>query len=96
MLQSKPLSEVEYDDLLEFLHEGREEGVRLDYKQEWGSDIAKDTCAMANAQGGTILIGVKERRRACRGKVMEAVTSRTRDGGVMRFPSAGTGRRFPD
>lgn len=73
MFESKPLSEIDYEELSEFLHESREEGVRLDYKQEWGSEIAKDACGMANAQGGTILVGIKERRREGRGGVKLAV-----------------------
>lgn len=73
MFESKPLSEIDYNDLSEFLREGREEGVRLDYKQEWGSDIAKDVCGMANTQGGTILVGIKERRREGRGGAKLAV-----------------------
>jgi hypothetical protein len=63
MVESGPLHEVDFDDLREFLREGREEGVRLDYKQEWEDEIPKDACALANTFGGSILVGVKELRR---------------------------------
>lgn len=63
MVESGPLHEVDFDDLQDFLREGREEGVRLDYKQEWEGEIPKDACALANTFGGSILVGVKELRR---------------------------------
>ena len=60
MLQSKPLNEITIADVRAFINEGHRESEILDYKGPWPSDLAKVIAAMANTQGGLILIGVPE------------------------------------
>ena len=60
MFGDKALHEVEHADLVAFLAESRDEGVRLDYKEEWTPKIVVNACAFANTYGGYILYGVKE------------------------------------
>ena len=62
MYEGKPLSEVTYQDILEFLELDRAEAEDLDYKQEWHDKHVRTVCAMANTAGGDLLVGVKERR----------------------------------
>ena len=60
MFGDKALHEVGYEDLLSFLAEGREEGVRLDYKREWTPKVVGNACAFANTYSVYILYGVEE------------------------------------
>lgn len=60
MFGGKQLHEIGYEELAIFLEESREEGVRLDYKEQWTSKIVSNACAFANTYGGYILYGVKE------------------------------------
>lgn len=48
------------NEILQFLREG--EGQRLEFKESASSakDIAKEICAFANSNGGTLIIGVTE------------------------------------
>lgn len=62
MFEAKPLSEVNYNDLEEFLALRRAEGEDLDYKQAWDDKIVRDVSAMANTAGGDLLVGVQEER----------------------------------
>jgi len=63
MLFSKRIDEITYEDVLAFCKESHEEGIRLDYKADWPSDLAKVMAAMANTFGGLILVGVDEEDR---------------------------------
>jgi hypothetical protein len=60
MFGDKQLHEVGYDELKAFLAEGREEGVRLDYKSSWTNRIIETACAFANTYGGHLVYGIKE------------------------------------
>lgn len=60
MFGNKALHEVKHPDLIAFLMESRDEGVRLDYKEQWTDKIVVNACAFANTYGGYILYGVKE------------------------------------
>lgn len=55
------LSDLSYQDVKGFLDQKIAESVYLDYKADIGDgkDIPKDVAAMANAQGGVLIIGVK-------------------------------------
>lgn len=55
-----PISDVDFAAIERFCKEEREEGLDLDYKSDWESDLANVLCAMANVQGGIVLIGVEE------------------------------------
>lgn len=64
---SKPLGELNEDDLRELVNRKLREYAHLDYKREmydhgWDGkkDLLGDITAMANARGGYILIGVEE------------------------------------
>lgn len=54
-LQRKTFADVEA-----FLREDLAEGVRLDYKRDFPGNLEKVIAAMANTEGGVILIGVDE------------------------------------
>ena len=62
MYEGKPLSEITYEDLVEFLELDRAEAEDLDYKQAWHDKYIRTVCAMANTAGGDLLVGVGERR----------------------------------
>jgi len=62
MFEGKPLSEVTYRDLVEFLELRCAEGEDLDYKQEWHDRYIRTVCAMANMAGGDLLVGVGVKR----------------------------------
>jgi hypothetical protein len=59
-LWTKPLKDVTFEDVKEFVAQGIPEGSRLEYKQDDTKNISKEICAFANTQGGLILIGVEE------------------------------------
>lgn len=54
------LSEKTFDDVKAFLAQDLPEGVRLDYKAAFPSNLAKTMASMANTEGGLILVGVAE------------------------------------
>jgi len=66
MLTRQSLEAIRYEDIEALTASGEAENVSLDYKQEiTGSDhdkaeLAKDVSAMANSQGGDLVIGVAE------------------------------------
>ena len=66
----KPIEDVTYEDVLELLEEliaeGNEEQARLELKEEMpkGKDLAETVAAMANAEGGRLIIGVRDRKHA--------------------------------
>jgi predicted HTH transcriptional regulator len=51
------------DDVFALAHRGIGESLTLDYKQKLSGkrrDLAADVCALANTQGGTLVVGVKD------------------------------------
>lgn len=52
---------MDVDELLMLIKEGENE--RVEFKRTAGSEIAREVCAMANAEGGYILIGVDDSGR---------------------------------
>lgn len=58
---NKPFSEIGYTDILYLKESNIREEQCLDYKRQLDKDdIAHDACAMANAEGGYIIIGIAE------------------------------------
>jgi hypothetical protein len=63
----KPISELVYDDIEGLTSSGEHESVCLDYKQLISgserdkAELAKDISALANSQGGYLIIGIEER-----------------------------------
>lgn len=53
-------NEITYQDIDSFCSLGIPEGSRLEYKRELNWDITKTIAAMANADGGLILVGVSD------------------------------------
>jgi len=60
MIFSKPIAELNIEDIKNFCQSGIKEGFVLDYKRDFPKDLAKSICAFANTFGGTILIGIEE------------------------------------
>ncbi len=54
------LEEKNYEDLIGFLQVGLREGIRLDYKEDFPRNLEKTISAMANTEGGLVLVGVAE------------------------------------
>ena len=54
------LADKTYDDLITFLQTDLPEGLRLDYKSNFPSKLEKTLAAMANTEGGVVLVGVEE------------------------------------
>jgi hypothetical protein len=58
----KPLKQIEADDIQSLLDRNEREGQYLEYKlKESKEGITTDICAMANAQGGYIILGISEK-----------------------------------
>jgi len=49
---------MKYSDLLDIIKTG--EGYTLEFKESINSNLGKSICAFANAQGGKIILGVKD------------------------------------
>lgn len=68
MFLTKPVSELEYDDIEDLTSSGEAESIMLDYKKMISgsehdkAELAKDICAFANSQGGYLIVGVEEKR----------------------------------
>jgi hypothetical protein len=60
MFGDKQLHQVGHVELIAFLSERREEGVRLDYKEQFTDKSIATACALANTYGGYLFYGVKE------------------------------------
>ncbi len=56
-IETKPLAEVTYVDLAEFLELRIPEGQRLDYKEQWEEDVVKHVTALADIQWATYSSG---------------------------------------
>lgn len=55
---SHNVSDMRVKDLLKLLKKG--EGVKIEFKRKFTKEILKDICAMANSEGGYIIIGVDD------------------------------------
>jgi hypothetical protein len=68
-LNNTPIESIEIDDIIGFCELKREEGIDLDYKSNWPSDLEKVICSFANTQGGIVLIGVDEEEKTRKPKL---------------------------
>jgi len=59
MIFSKPINDLDIDDIRIFCEKGIKEGFTLDYKEDFPNSLEKTICAFANTFGGVILIGVE-------------------------------------
>jgi hypothetical protein len=59
-LRTVPIDRIDRAMLDAFLAEQHEESVWCDYKRDLSGSLAKCVAAMANTQGGTVLVGVDE------------------------------------
>ena len=68
MFLTKPVSELEYEDIEDLTSSGEPESIILDYKKTISgserdkAELAKDICAFANSQGGYLIIGIEEKK----------------------------------
>jgi hypothetical protein len=66
MIFSKPLKDVEEQDIQRLINDQIEESIHLDYKREitpspkGKKELAKDVSAFANSRGGVIIYGIEE------------------------------------
>jgi hypothetical protein len=58
-LWNMSLNDATFNDVDEFCKIGHREGLRVDYKQDIPSNLAKTVAAFANTRGGLILLGVE-------------------------------------
>lgn len=56
----EPVDQITFANIQTFVQEGYRTGLVLDYRAAWPRDLAKIMAAMANTQGGMILVGVEE------------------------------------
>ncbi len=59
-LINMPFDEITYSHVLKFCDGQFEEGIDLDYKSDFPSDLERILCALANTQGGIVFIGIAE------------------------------------
>lgn len=60
MIFSKQITEITYEDIVNFADEQITEGINLDYKRGFTADLAKTISAFANTHGGVIIIGIDD------------------------------------
>ncbi len=60
MIFSKPIMQLDIDDIRIFCAERIKEGFNLEYKRDFTGRLEKVICAFANTWGGVILLGVGE------------------------------------
>ena len=58
-LFAKDIESIEFDDVKAFFELNIREGLRVDYKSDFPSDLAKIIIALANTAGGIVLIGIR-------------------------------------
>lgn len=66
-----PIDDVTFSDIQAFVSQENRETIILDYKEDWPKDLEKVIAAMANTQGGVILLGVTEQNKT--GRPQEAI-----------------------
>jgi hypothetical protein len=54
-------SSITFETVRAFCHEDHEEGMDLDYKADWPSDLAKVLCAVAHVQDSLVMVSVGPR-----------------------------------
>lgn len=68
MIFSKPLKDVNEQDIQRLINDQIEENIHLDYKREIAlspkgkKELAKDVSAFANSKGGVIIYGIEEEK----------------------------------
>lgn len=64
-LFTKSLKDIGINDVIAFCGEGIEEGIRIEYKEDWTDNkkLAREIASFANTYGGLLLIGIAERDR---------------------------------
>lgn len=60
MIYSKHITEITWEDIVDFCSQEIVEGATLDYKREFPQDLPKTIAAFANTMGGIILLGISE------------------------------------
>lgn len=60
MLYTKPISEISYEEVVQFCELEKEESFVLDYKREIDRSLIKTVASMANTYGGIVIIGVED------------------------------------
>ncbi len=68
-LNTAPIESIVAEDIIGFCEIRREEGLDLDYKSNWPSDLQKIISSFANTQGGIVLIGVDEEEKTRKPKL---------------------------
>jgi hypothetical protein len=68
-LNNAPIESIVAEDIIGFCEIRREEGLDLDYKSNWPSDLQKVISSFANTQGGIVLIGVDEEEKTRKPKL---------------------------
>jgi len=61
-LFTKPISSINYDDVVSFCEQGISEGINLDYKRDFPEQgkLEKTISAFANTFGGVVIIGIAD------------------------------------
>jgi len=72
-LYSKKINNVTFNDIRSFVDIGLREDVRLDYKEDFPSNLAKIVTAFSNTAGGIVLIGVRASRDTNQPEVITGV-----------------------
>ncbi len=61
MLFTKEIAKINFDDVVSFCKQQIPEGVHLDYKKDFPTNLEKTISAFANTTGGLIIIGVEDK-----------------------------------
>lgn len=59
-LFTTPVDDLSFKDIKDFCAQGVPEGERVEYKEQFNEKIGQTIAAMANTDGGVILVGVGE------------------------------------
>lgn len=76
-LFTKSMGSIEFEDVRAFFDMNLREGLRIDYKSDFPSDLAKIVIAFANTAGGIILIGIRANRQTNRPEEIVGVELRS-------------------